>query len=312
MAAIADRKAATLCVCGSGLSGGRCCGLDLRSVPTAFPDGTDAAQVEAMRSALRQGDHATAGSLAIEVLEEVPGHGEALHVLFNALRRAEQWQAASAVVDRLATVHLNDPVARMTAVQYLLGRNELPRAFFHARMLIRLAPEAVVSHYLMGKTFLAAHTLGAAEHHFRMALHPRIKHGPPVSPLEIEGSLAVTLRHQGRFEEARAILRRLDEENGENLTVLLAWAELEEAATEFTKSAELLDRAVALAPGNAHIAVAKAKLLRRMKQPEQALQLLEEEPEGGNIDAARLIERGQTLDAMGRYDEAFAMFVACK
>src|SRR5262249_7215183 len=106
MASIGERQAATLCTCGSGLSGDRCCSLDLRDVPTTLAEGADAPQVEAMRQAMQQGDRTAAQALAVEVLEQVPGHGEALHVLFNALCKAEKWPAASAVVDRLATVHL--------------------------------------------------------------------------------------------------------------------------------------------------------------------------------------------------------------
>jgi tetratricopeptide (TPR) repeat protein len=308
-----DDAVSVPCSCGSGLARPHCCGLDLRAVRIAFPGGADTAQVQAMRDAMRCDDNHSAQALAIAVLTQVQGHKEALHVLFKVLRQGERWDAASVVVDRYARVHQTDPVARMTAAQYLLWRGEVARASFHARVLVQLAPEAVVSHHLMGKVFLAIHNLVAAEHHFRLALDPRICHGPPVNLADIESSLAITLRHQGRFEEARSIFRLLCDERNPSLSTLLAWSELEEAAGDFAQSAALLDRAAALAPGDVHIVVARAKLLRRMNEPEQALHLLQgESGEDSDSDMTRLLQKGQTLDAMGRYDEAFGAFAACK
>lgn len=301
------------CRCGSGLTQPHCCSLDSRETRIAFPGGSDTPQVVAMREATQRGDRDGAHALSIAVLAQVPGHKEALHVLFNALRQAELWDAASIVVDRLARVHLNDPLARMTATQYFLWRADYVRASFHARMLVRLAPEAAISHHLIGMIFLATHNLVAAEHHLRLALDPRIGHGPPVNPVDIESSLAATLRHQGRFDEARDIFKLLCEEDDPNLSALLAWSELEEAAGDFAQSTALLDRAAAFAPDNAQIIVARAKLLRRMNEPEQALHLLESASgEEGDAHMIRLLQKGQTLDAMGRYDEAFEAFEACK
>lgn len=309
--ALACRSDAVLdgCVCGSGLSVVHCCGLDLRHVATAFPESEGGAEMAAMRAAITAQHHEAARAAAIAVLEQVPGHGDALHLLFNMLREGEAWEAAGAVVDRLANVHLNDPVARMVAVQYFLSRLDIPRAHLHARMLLRLAPEAVIAHFLLGRCFLAQSNAKAAEHHFLVAQRLPVPRGPQVEPVELEANLAVALRYQGRFVEAREIFARLTDGNGDNIALLMSWAELEEAAGAFDACTALLDRAEAQAPGHPPITAARATLLRRTKQPEQALAVLKA---ASGTDVVALLRKGQTLDAMGRYDEAFAAFAACK
>ncbi len=305
----AAAEATPACACGSGLTPARCCALDRRAVATEFAAGEGAALQARMCDAIATKNGSSAQHAAIAVLEEVPGHREALHVLFNMLRESEQWEAAGAVVDRLAGIHLNDPVARAVAVQFFLFRLELPRAHLHARMLLKLAPEAVISHLLLGRSFLGLHNAKAAEHHFRTGLTLPIPRGPQVDPVELEGNVAVALRRQGRFAETRAIFARLTETNTRSVTLLMSWAEMEEAAGDIDTTSALLDRAEAIVPGHAPIAAARASLFRRMKQPDKALAVLDAAPAGeADAHSMRLLQKGQTLDAMGRYDEAFEAF----
>ncbi|WCM28026.1 sulfotransferase [Sphingomonas sp. QA11] len=304
-----------MCVCGSGLRQPRCCGLDLRQIEPEAAEPPPADQLAALKRAYQDGDLAAVRRIAIGILDVSPGQREALGMLFNLLKEGGELEAAGMIADRLARLHHNDAVSRMIAAQFFLARNDMPRAQLHSRMLVRLAPEAPVSHFTMGAAFLAQGNGQAAEHHLRIALRLPPSRGPRISMAEVEANLALALRHQGRFDEAREIFARLTEANGPNLTVLLSWAGLEESAQQFETAAGLLDRALTLAPGNPRASVARAALYRRTRQPERALDALQ--PVTGpsveeGVEGAGLLQKGQILDSMGRYDEAFTAFDAFK
>lgn len=258
-------------------------------------------------------DHDVALGAAIALLDRAPGHRDALLALFAIFKARQQWELASIVVGRLAHVYLNDAVARATAVQYFLERGDNLHALFHGRILVRLAPEAVITHFMMGRAFLGVQNAKAAEHHFKVALRLPVPNGPEISARDIEASLATAIRQQGRFEEARAIFTRLAERADCDTAVLLAWADLEEAARGFDQASMLLDRAELMSPGNPQIALARAMLFRRLKEPARALEVLDSQAESGEgVAGGLLLQRGQALDAMGRYDEAFEAFTAYK
>lgn len=301
------------CPCGSGLSEPGCCGLDLRRTETVHALGPHAAEIAALLRAYRTGDRDTARRLALDVLGRSPGQREALGALFTLLQDEQAWTAAGKIADRLALLHPNDPMPRLVAAQFFLTRAENPRAFPHARMLVRLAPEVVVSHVTMGRVFLASNNGAAAEHHFRVALRLPASDLEGADAVEIEANLAVALRDQGRLDEARAIFARLTEVHGPRARLLLSWAKLEESARRFDIAADLLDRAAILLPGNRQIAIARIGLYRRLEQPDKALEALSvlDEQDGQDVGDG-FLQRGQILDSMGRYDEAFIAFDAFK
>ncbi|MDF0491407.1 sulfotransferase [Sphingomonas sp. H39-1-10] len=200
-----------------------------------------------------------------------------MQALYDILQREQDWDAASAVIDRLARVHFNDAVSRMIAAQYFLACGDMMRAQFHARILVRLAPEAAISHMTMGRAFRQSSNGKAAEHHFRIALAFDVPRGPEVPRRDLEAHLATALRDQGRFDEARALFEALAANETRDPSLLLAWAKLEESDRRFDAATALLDG----------------------------------EAEGESAGAA-LLEKGQILDSMGRYDEAFAAFSAFK
>lgn len=246
---------------------------------------------------------------ALAVLAEAPGHKEALLALYDILQGKEKWDAAGALIDRLARIHLNDAVSRTMAAQHFLARGDVMRAQLHSRILVRLAPEALISHVIMGRTFLVSGNGKAAEHHFRVGLSLPVPRGPGVPRRDIEAHLAIALRDQGRIDEARGMFKALAEVVSDP-DVLLAWAKLEESDRKFEAAAAVLDRAEALAPHHSQLTLARATLHRRRHEHGSALALLDDEA-GENVDGA-LLTKGHILDSMGRYDEAFAAFCAFK
>jgi tetratricopeptide (TPR) repeat protein len=261
-----------------------------------------------MIRAYYDGARGVAESLALEILGEAPGHKDALTALYNVRSGEENVTAAEALVRRLAILFPDDPVCQTGAARFFADKGDYHRATPHTRMLVRLTPQAAAAHILMGQVFNATHHPRAAEFHFRRA--GKLGH---ISDPEIETGLALALRGQGRFEDARAALaKRL--ESGD-LDALLAAASLEEADRKLDTASGLLDRATTIAPDEPRVALARATLHRRSKAFDLALAELDglehrlQEPK---LRATAVMERGHVLDALGRHDEAFAAFLDFK
>jgi tetratricopeptide (TPR) repeat protein len=297
------------CACGSGLRAARCCKLNLARTPRTPPEGPYAERIARMSQAYNDAEPKLAEHIALEVLEEAPGQRDALGALYNVCKDERRWEAAAALARRLAALYPNDPISQLTAAQYFLSRDQAVHAQPYARMLVRLAPEALPAHLAMGRVFNAINRPRDAEHHFRRAIVLADEPDP-----EIEAGLATALRGQGRFAEARAIFARVLEK-GEYLNVLIAGASLEEADRQFDAASALLDRAAKIAPGGPRVVHGRATLLRRARRYEEALQTLEDLDErfkDSGLGASALMEKGQILDALGRYDEAFETFAEFK
>lgn len=299
------------CSCGSGLRHARCCGLDQARIAPAPAEGAYDPTLEAMGHAYAHEDRATARRLAREVLETEPGQRDALATLFNLLRDEGKPEAAGIIAERLTRVEPNNGMARAVAAQHFLARRELGKASLHARMLVRLAPLDVTAHAIMARVFLATNNAVAAEHHVRVAMRLAIERDPGAPLPHLQAQLATALHKQGRLAEARALFARLAARHGDSLDMLLPWTALEESARDFDAAMALLDRAERIAPGHSNIAVARAALHRRRKEPEAALAVLaglHEAESGGEEVLHGLLHKGQVLDSVGRYDEAFAAF----
>jgi tetratricopeptide (TPR) repeat protein len=301
------------CACGSGLRSAKCCKLNLARTPRTPPEGLFAERVSRMSRAYNDGELKLAEHLALEILDEAPGQRDALGALYNVCKDEGRMTAASALVRRLANLYPNDPTTRLVAAQFFLSQDDIAAAQPQARMLVRLAPEALQAHLTMGRVFNAANHPRDAEHHFRRAQMLNVEADPQIAA-ELDAGLAQALRGQGRFEEARALFADVLA-RGENLNVLLGLASLEEADRNFGAAGSLLDRAAGLAPGGPRVTVARANLHRRTKAFDQALAELDSLTprfKESGLGTGALMERGQVLDALGRYDEAFDAFSAFK
>lgn len=300
------------CACGSGLRAVQCCRLAPPVPPVHGPQVDQA--LAALETASARNDREATRVAALALLAIDPGHPVGLGTLFQLLAAEGKLRAAGAVIDRAAKLHMNNLHLRVRAAQFFVGQQDHAAAMLHGRMLVRLAPLDPIAHRLMGAAFLEAGRPKPAEFHFRKALE--IDGDPEIAPRrmepgeigEIEALLALALRAQGRIDEARALYHSLDERWPTNLRMLLEWTRLEEADRQFDTAAALLDRAADVAPRSPAVAAARATLLRRRNEPEAALATLERTDE----DARDLLQQGQILDALGRYDEAFASFAAFK
>jgi tetratricopeptide (TPR) repeat protein len=298
----------TPCDCGSGLAPGQCCALDLATIEPVAP-ALHVRALTALTQAQHRRDQAAVRALALEILTISPGQRDALGALFTLLRADGKAQAAAAIIARMARLFPNDAAIRSVAADFALQLRDLPGAHAHGRMLVRLAPEDATSHGVMAQIFLASGSGIAAEFHLDAA--DRLAGpGQPAVP-ERQAARAVALRLQDRFAEARELYQALDAAQGLTLDMLLEWVTLEETARDFAAALALLDRAALDAPEDARIAMLRAGLHRRRKEPEQALAVLDAATQAGDGSGA-LLTKGQILDSIGRHDEAFACFDAYK
>jgi tetratricopeptide (TPR) repeat protein len=148
------------------------------------------------------------------------------------------------------------------------------------------------------------------EYHYRCALDLLGQRQPILL-----ANLAWNLKNQGKMAEARALYEESVALDPTIIQTLLGWARMEETDRDFTRADALLDQAERLAPANQSILLHRAILRGRVKEYDAALAILdriEHQSQDGGIGTNELLEKGRLLDKMGRFDEAFAAFVAGK
>jgi len=299
---------ATLCRCASGLTQGRCCGLDLAHLGATEAQRHLVPLEEQALAAHRAGDAATAERLVLDILELAPGRVAALSVLYELRRAAGVTTAAEALIRRIVALAPNNFWATNEIALMLLGRGSLQEAEHHARNAMRIAPDSAQSHYLMGLVLTEAHRPGFAEYHYHRALELSGGRDPAVL-----SNLALCLKNQGKMAQARALYAESLAAAPDVLHTLLGLARLEEADRELGAALALLDRAEALAPGNPSVALLRAVVLGRRGDTAGALALLDRiAADGQTLGASEYLEKGRLLDKIGRYEEAFAAYDAGK
>jgi tetratricopeptide (TPR) repeat protein len=298
-------EAAPLCGCGSGLRGVRCCGADAAALVVLPAARHLQALMARAQESFGAGDRPAAEGLVLEVLELVPGHHDALRLLFE-LRRMDRPQAADILLRRLVALFPNDLWATNELTLWLMNRNLIGEAEIHARDAVRIAPENPQSHHLMGMIMTEANRPRIGEYHYRRSLELS-RQRPPI----LLANLAWNLKNQGRMAEARALYRESVAAAPDILQTLLGWARLEEADRDFPAAAALLDKAATVAPGNQNVLLARAVLHGRTRKHAAALDVLDAiaaQRGDGTLGPNELLEKGRLFDQMGRFDDAFAAF----
>jgi tetratricopeptide (TPR) repeat protein len=319
-----------LCACGSGLRLARCCGMDFSMVPPGAASGPLLPIVQRAAERHAQGAVEEAEHLCLEVLELAPGQLDALTLLYQIRRAGGQDNAAHTLLRRIVQLHPNTLWATHELTLVLFNRGAIAEAEVHTRNAVRIAPENPQSHNLMGMIMTEANRPQIGEYHYRKVIE-LAKNRDPI----VVANLAWNLKNQGRMAEARELYEESSAAAPAVVQTWLGWARLEEADRDFTRAAELLDRAEQLAPGNPSILLSRAVLCGRTEAYSQALAILdamappaESTPgdatpagtvgapapaqSGGGLGANELLEKGRLLDRIGRYGEAFEAFAEGK
>ena len=295
------------CACRSGLRSDRCCALDWTIPPAAS---RETPEIERARVALGAGNVTEATRLLIDVLEQFPRHPGALGLLYQIRSAENQTTAAEALLTRIVRLDPNDLAATQALASLLFAKGALAEAEVHARNAVRLAPSDAQSHNLMGMIMTDAHRPQVGEYHYRRVMELL---GAPNAILY--ANLAWNLKNQGRIDESRKLYEQSMRLDPNVFQTVYGWAQMEETDRNFGRAGELLDAAERLSPGNRSIRLSRAILHGRTKDFASAVAILdaiERAPEGGGLGPMEWTEKGQLLDKMGRYEEAFASYDAGK
>jgi tetratricopeptide (TPR) repeat protein len=303
--AAAATMAVSKCPCGSGLTPANCCSLQkLEILPPATLE-KFAAQAQAAVQALERGNAAEAERQSLAILNQAPSHVDALGVLYKIRNAAGNKPAAEALLTRLVKINPNILWATNDLAMMLFLKGDRTTAEVHARNAVRLSPTNAQAHNMMGMIFTETNRNLQGEFHYRKAL----KLANPVGKLC--ANMALNLKQQGKLEESEKFYREAMRLEPENLQSLLGWIRMEESRREIKRAWELLSTAERLDPNNPEVILLRAVLYGRTKEYDKALAELARIDKGGpnfKPGAGLLIEKGQLLDKMGRYDEAFEAF----
>ncbi len=302
-----------LCACGSGLRRERCCEMDLAASAHLFAAGFDAVRVASATAAWHAGDGELAERLCLDILDAAPGQSEALWIL-SRLRHAQNADtAALALLSRAVALNPNDARATQDLALRIMRRDGAAAAEALARNAVRVAPLDPQSHIVIAMVLTEALKPQAAEVHYRRAQQLR----PSRDPVLLANH-ALCLRMLGRLDEGRALFTESHAQAPDEVQILLDWAKLEEADQQYTRAAELLDRACQLqagrtAPLHPGLRLTRAVVQGRMGDTATALATLGDAspPElsaNEMLSADEMLLKGRLLDRIGRHDDAFAAF----
>src|SRR5262249_44695325 len=255
--------------------------------------------------ALERGNGAEAEKLSLSVLNQAPSHPDGLAILYKIRNATGNRNAAEALLTRLVAVNPNLLWAtnELAMLLFLKGARDTPEV--HARNAVRLGPTNAQAHNMMGMIFTETNRNLQGELHYRQAL----KLANPVGKLC--ANMALNLKQQGKLEESEKFYREALRLEPQNLASLPGWVRKEGARRDIKRAWELLETAERIDRTHPEVIMLRAVLFGRGKEYDKALEELARIDKGGanfKPGSGLLTEKGQLLDKMGRYDEAFVTF----
>lgn len=219
----------------------------------------------------------------------------------------DQDKAASAEVILSAAVE-RFPESQMLSLllgECLLQQDRMGEAYdFYARGIF-IGPDHPEYRFVAGTLASKLGRLEDAETHYKVS--QSLAPSNPKFPLY----LAQVQRRAGKVDDARAnliIATKLDE------TLGIAWASLAAIALDENRldvARQYVERARRLEPENAAFRIIEAKALRRDAEPERALAVLMEIPEGDRLRSPGvLLEMSLCYGMLGKTSEPAGMYVA--
>ena len=258
------------------------------------------------KAAFDRGDLTLAELRAMQALQQVPDHLDALILLYNCRKRANQaGPQLEGVLRAIVRKNPNLFWATSELAFMLFARGERVECEVHARNAIRLAPRDPQAHGIMGLMLTETNRAPAGEYHFRKVIELSGEN------TRVDTNLANCLKTQGKVEESEEWFAKAVALGPRNAHALISWARLEEARRNIPKAWELLRKAEEIAPDAPDLSLTRAVLHGREKNPEAAIaELSRSQSEGKKqpLSAVALFERGRLYDKMDRFDEAWTDF----
>lgn len=293
------------CSCTSGLLHGSCCGATDIKAPNAQQIASLEGNFREAVARFKAKDITGAEAYCAGVLNRAPGHHRALRMLFEIQKLRGNDGATVVLLQRLGRLRPNDGDLACDLSMLLYKRRDLPAALKQARNAVRLNPKNPQAHNLMGMVLTDLNRLPPGEYHYRkaLALHRPIG--------KLCANLGLNLKNQGRLEEAEALYQQASDLEPDNIETLLGWVGLKQAARDLPGAWDLLAQATQRPPQHPGVRIARAELLKREKKYDEALATLDHTPDGTPVNIpwpGHFYSRGDILDKLGRYDEAFDAF----
>jgi len=295
------------CPCGSGRTFRACCGgRPVRPPDRVLKDPKITATLQDAHAAMQRGELQAAEEAVRRVLKNVPGHLGALSLLALLRTQARDSAAVNVLLQRMVTLYPENDAVLFDYGSFLAetGHGDEAEPLLHR--LVERNHRHAAAHNLLGQVIIQnLGTLESAEFHLRQAYYLQ----PAKASYNV--NLAKALRLLGRWDEAMHFLRIALALEPNNVEALLGWVTVEESRHNLEQAWTLHHIVNRIAPDDVHVRLSAALLHRRSKDYAAALAILD------TIDGQQLpvgarssyyYERGQVLDRMARYAEAFAAF----
>lgn len=294
-----------LCPCGSGKKFKRCCGV---AGPSAFvqPPRDDLQQAASL---LQYGQFAQAETLLARLTQAQPRNPTA-HFLsgYAALQGGRHAEAATAM-RKAITLGLSDAAAFYhygCALAALSRFSEAAEAF---EASLALKPDFLPARTNLASCCFELQDFAQAEQHYRQTL------ASDPGNLAACHNLGQVFYFTQRIGEAIEYFQRGAEAAPAVAEFRASLATMQEVDNRLDAAEASARMALAIEPHNVTAAIALARVLRRHGQADEALAALSAADLGTGMPRAAIAywaERGQILDAMGRYREAFDAYAESK
>jgi tetratricopeptide (TPR) repeat protein len=262
------------------------------------------------QQAFDKGDITLAELRAMQALQHVPDHLNALVLLYQCRRRNNQ--TGLPIENVLRRIVRRDPNllwATSELAFMLFARGERVECEVHARNALRLAPRNSNAHGIMGLILTETNRALAGEYHFRKAIEIAGEN------TRVATNLANCLKTQGKVEESEQWFEKATALDPNNINAWLGWCRLEEARRNIPRAWEFLRKSESIAPNSIDISLTRAVLYGREKNNAEAIaELSRSQVEGktAQLPAVALLERGRLYDRMDRFEAAWADFTEGK
>lgn len=292
-----------LCPCGSGKKSKRCCGKAHIGPPSVSETQT---QVLAL---LQQGKLLQAEFLLADLIRAQP-HNPTHHYLSGyAALQGGRHLAAVAAMSKAIALGLTDPAAFYHYACALAALGRYLEAVDVFEQSLKLKPNFLAARTNLANCFFELRNFEQAERHYRQALTS------DPGNLATCHNLAQVFYLTRRNGEAIEYFKRATEGAPKVAELWASLATMQEAENQLELAECCASTALALEPHNVTAAVALARVLRRREKAEDALTALTSADLRVSMPRSAIAywaERGQTLELLGRYTEAFKAYAQSK